>query len=204
MRPTAEALNAVLPQLQCTRCGFEGCAPYAQAMAEGQAPSNRCEPGGLATHQALARMCNTPEQALPKTTLPPVWATGQVAWVNEDACIGCTLCLKVCPTDALVGASLQQHTVVRDDCTGCRLCVPACPTDCIAIVPHGTLSHHDPNQPADQERAQERLQRFEAHQAHRSQADQLRQTSKIKHDLRAALQRVARKRQGQAHEPTPC
>jgi Na+-translocating ferredoxin:NAD+ oxidoreductase subunit B len=62
-------------------------------------------------------------------TLPPV------ALIDEPNCIGCALCLKVCPTDAIVGASKFLHTVIAADCTGCEKCVPVCPTDCITMEP---------------------------------------------------------------------
>ncbi len=129
----ADQIDALLPQTQCTRCGYDGCRPYAQAIAVGAAPINRCPPGGESGIMALAALLNTP--ALP---LDP--ATGEsgplhVAVIDEDHCIGCTLCLRACPVDAIVGARKHMHTVLNDWCTGCALCVAPCPVDCIAMVP---------------------------------------------------------------------
>ncbi len=127
------ALLAVLPQTQCTRCGYADCRAYAQAMADGQARINRCPPGGAEGVVRLSRVSGQPP-------LPLDPACGQegpraLAVIDEAWCIGCTLCIKACPVDCIVGASKRMHTVVDAQCTGCELCVPACPVDCIAMVP---------------------------------------------------------------------
>lgn len=130
------SVDALLPQTQCTKCGYDGCLPYARAMAEDQAPINRCPPGGVDGMQALAALLGRP--ALP---LDP--SCGQVpdslhiALVDEAHCIGCTLCIQACPVDAIVGANQLMHTVVPELCTGCELCVAPCPVDCISMVPAG-------------------------------------------------------------------
>jgi electron transport complex protein RnfB len=129
----ADRIDALLPQTQCTRCGFDGCLPYARAIADGQAPINRCPPGGDAGIAALAALLERPP--LP---LDPECGAHQplaLALINEDHCIGCTLCIQACPVDAIVGANKYMHTVVADLCTGCELCVPPCPVDCIDMVP---------------------------------------------------------------------
>ena len=128
-----ERLDRLLPQTQCGQCGFDGCRPYAAAMARGEAAVDRCPPGGDAGARALARALDT--IALPfdrergeHHALPPV------ALVIEADCIGCTKCIQACPVDAIVGGSKLMHTVLVDACTGCALCVPACPVDCIEMV----------------------------------------------------------------------
>ena len=130
---TAEQINALLPQTQCTKCGYEGCAPYAQAIAESGAPINRCPPGGEAGIQSLARLLNVP--ALPLDPSCGEHGPLRVAVIDEQHCIGCTLCIQACPVDAIVGASKRMHTVLPDWCTGCDLCIPPCPVDCIEMVP---------------------------------------------------------------------
>lgn len=129
----ADAIDALLPQTQCTRCGFEGCRPYAQAIAGGVAPINRCPPGGAAGIGKLAALLKTEPLALDESC--GVEQPLMTARVDESLCIGCTLCIDACPVDAIVGAAKQMHTVVESLCTGCELCVAPCPMDCIAMVP---------------------------------------------------------------------
>ncbi|MCB1978277.1 MAG: RnfABCDGE type electron transport complex subunit B [Burkholderiaceae bacterium] len=127
----AARLAAALPQTQCTRCGYPDCAAYAHAMAQGEADINRCPPGGA---EGIARLATITGHPLP--ILDPEVGVEEprgVAVIDEDWCIGCTLCLAACPTDTIVGANKFMHTVVPEHCTGCALCVPACPVDCIAM-----------------------------------------------------------------------
>ena len=127
----AEAINALLPQTQCTQCGFNGCLPYAQALAAGEALINRCPPGGAAGIAKLAALLN--QSVLPLDPSCGVEAPRRVAFIIEDLCIGCTKCIQACPVDAIVGAAKFMHTVLAEDCTGCRLCVAPCPVDCIEM-----------------------------------------------------------------------
>ena len=127
-----ENLNAALPQTQCTRCGYPSCRDYAQAIAQGQAPINQCPPGGA---EGIARLSQiTGSLALPLNPANGVEAPRQLAVIDEAWCIGCTLCLKACPVDSIVGGPKVMHTVIDDLCTGCELCIPACPVDCISLV----------------------------------------------------------------------
>jgi electron transport complex protein RnfB len=132
---TAEAVDALLPQTQCTRCGYDGCAPYAAAIAQGQAPINRCPPGGEATIAALAALTGQPAGPL-----DPACGAEEplaVAVIDETRCIGCTLCIAACPVDAIIGGPRRMHTVLPSLCSGCELCLPPCPVDCIDLVPAG-------------------------------------------------------------------
>lgn len=124
-------IDAVLPQTQCTKCGFDGCRPYAEAIAAGSAPINRCPPGGQAGVAKLARLTAQAEIPLDLSRGMPGPLT--VAVIDEQHCIGCTLCIKACPVDAIVGANKYMHTVLPDTCTGCDLCVAPCPVDCISM-----------------------------------------------------------------------
>lgn len=126
-------LESTLPQTQCGQCDYPGCRPYAQALAAGEAPPNRCVPGGTRTRDRLllllgleAHAADFPAPALPMPT---------VAWVDEARCVACTLCLDACPVDAIIGARGLAHTVLADECTGCALCLPVCPVDCILLEP---------------------------------------------------------------------
>lgn len=138
-RPAAEAdlierINDLLPQTQCRRCTFDGCRPYATAIARGAAGINQCPPGGEATAMALANLLlREPASVDPKFGVMPV--TPAVAWIDESTCIGCTKCIQACPVDAIIGGSKFMHTVIADECTGCELCIPPCPVDCIVMRP---------------------------------------------------------------------
>jgi electron transport complex protein RnfB len=154
----AAAIDALLPQTQCTRCGYAGCRPYAEAIARGEAPINQCPPGGTETLLALAGITGQPIQPLNEDS--GLESAPRVALIDEDRCIGCTRCLPPCPVDAIVGAPRVMHTVITALCTGCELCVAPCPVDCIVMIPllaspaHASLTLP----PADASRA-----RYEAH-----------------------------------------
>ena len=129
-----EAVNAALPQTQCGRCTFTGCKPYATALVDGVADIDHCPPGGNATARLLAELLNRPYKPVdPKFGITPPQPL--VAWIDEEACIGCTKCIQACPVDAIVGASKFMHTVIAAQCTGCELCIPPCPVDCIYLRP---------------------------------------------------------------------
>ncbi len=128
----AEHIDALLPQTQCTRCGYAGCRPYADAIASDEAQINRCPPGGSATIGALARLLG--RIPLPLDPANGVEAPARVAVIDESRCIGCAKCLPPCPVDAIAGAARHMHTVIAELCTGCELCVGPCPIDCIAMV----------------------------------------------------------------------
>jgi electron transport complex protein RnfB len=129
----AARIDALLPQTQCRRCGFDACRPYAEALARGETELNRCPPGGTGLVGRLAALLGRP--ALPLDESCGTEGPPQVAWIDEPACIGCARCLDPCPTDAIVGARKRMHTVIAADCTGCELCLPACPVDCIRMLP---------------------------------------------------------------------
>ena len=129
----ADRVNDALPQTQCTRCGFPDCKAYAQAIALDNAPINQCPPGGLEGVVVLSKITGRP--ALPLNPENGREGPMTVAVIDEAWCIGCTMCLKVCPTDAILGSNKVMHTVIEAACTGCDLCLPVCPVDCIEMVP---------------------------------------------------------------------
>ena len=131
--PLVDRIDALLPQTQCGQCGFPGCRPYATAIAADEADINQCPPGGESTILALADLLDRdPKPLNPENGVEKVKT---VAVIDENLCIGCTLCIQACPVDAIVGAPKQMHTVIKSECTGCDLCVPPCPVDCIDMVP---------------------------------------------------------------------
>jgi Na+-translocating ferredoxin:NAD+ oxidoreductase subunit B len=171
-------IDAILPQTQCRQCGFPGCKPYATAIVEGRADINQCPPGGEQGIRKLAELLGV--SPIPPNTAHGVSKPKAVALIDEQVCIGCTLCISACPVDAIVGAAKQMHTVIAAECTGCELCIVPCPVDCISMIPPGKrissagakphvaiddlLLHQDENRKAaDRARAryQFRLQRLE-------------------------------------------
>lgn len=127
------AINALLPQTQCTRCGFPDCESYARAIAHGEAGINQCPPGGAEGVRRLSALTGLPET--PLSTGHGQEGPRMLAVIDEAWCIGCTLCIKACPVDSIIGTNKHMHTVVEDLCTGCELCIPVCPVDCIGLVP---------------------------------------------------------------------
>ena len=157
---TAQAIDALLPQTQCTRCGYPACRQYADAIASGEAAINQCPPGGSETLLKLAALTGRAIEPLNQDN--GLESAPTVAFIDEERCIGCTKCLPPCPTDAIVGAPRVMHTVVAELCTGCELCIAPCPVDCIVMIPllaspaHAALALPE----ADASRA-----RFDAHNA---------------------------------------
>lgn len=131
--PLVEQIDAILPQTQCGQCGYPGCRPYAQAIAGGDADINQCPPGGEAGVKALAELLGMEPKPLEAAVAAD--KPKSVAAIDENICIGCTLCIRACPVDAIVGAPKHLHTVIAAECTGCELCVAPCPVDCIAMIP---------------------------------------------------------------------
>lgn len=129
--PDVEKILAVLPQTQCGSCNYPACRPYAEAIISGAADINQCPPGGKATIEILAGLLG--RQAKPLNTTHGLEKETQVAVIDETLCIGCVKCIKVCPTDAILGAAKQMHTVIAEECTGCELCIAPCPMDCISM-----------------------------------------------------------------------
>ncbi len=159
-----ERIDAILPQTQCQQCGFKGCKPYATAIAEGRANINQCPPGGEEGIYQLAELLDIKPK--PLNTAHGIPKPKAIAFIDENACIGCTFCIQACPVDAIVGAAKQMHTVIAAECTGCELCISPCPMDCISMIPvHQThsLDQQAKKEAANHARAryQFRLQRLE-------------------------------------------
>jgi Na+-translocating ferredoxin:NAD+ oxidoreductase subunit B len=151
----ADQIEDLLPQTQCTKCGYPACRPYAEAIAAGEASYNQCPPGGQEGVVRLASLLGMPVIALNPDN--GVERSRPLAIIDENLCIGCTLCLQACPVDAIIGAAKQMHTIIPELCTGCDLCVPPCPVDCIAMVPvTGEKTGWDAWSPQEADAARER------------------------------------------------
>ena len=136
--PVVDRIDALLPQTQCGQCTYAGCRPYAEAIAAGEADINQCPPGGEVTIHGLADLLGVD----PKPLNPEHGEHSEktVVRIDEQVCIGCTLCIQACPVDAILGAAKQMHTVITSECTGCDLCIPPCPVECIHVVPLETTT----------------------------------------------------------------
>jgi electron transport complex protein RnfB len=185
-----ERLDALLPQTQCTRCGYPDCRAYAAAMAAGEAEVDRCPPGGAEGVGRLAAALGR----TPRPLDPECGAEGprRTVFIDERACIGCTLCIQACPVDAIIGAPRRMHTVVEAECTGCELCLPACPVDCLVVedATPGATGWQAWSQP----------------QADRARMRYARHAARVAADERARAERLAAKaaaRQAEAPAPAP-
>ncbi len=178
----AQQLNSALPQTQCTRCGYPDCASYAEAIAEGDAGINRCPPGGAEGIARLAGITGLP--AIPLSAEHGTEGPRQLAVIDEGWCIGCTLCLKACPVDAIVGGSKLMHTVIDAECTGCELCIPVCPVNCISL--ENATGHQSGWNAWSAEQANEAAQRYAFHRLRLARDEQER------HARLAAHARLAR------------
>jgi electron transport complex protein RnfB len=191
MEPTpslASRIDDLLPQTQCRRCGFAGCAPYAKAIAAGEAEIDRCPPGGDATIAALARLLAREPRPLDPSR--GEHAPLRIAKIVEADCIGCTLCIAACPVDAIIGARKRMHAVLSTLCSGCELCLPACPVDCIAMEPAAReWTRNDAT--AARKRHAQRQARMAAAKAQRVREAESRTR---KHAIDAALERARARR----------
>jgi len=158
-----DRIDALLPQTQCTKCGYPGCRPYAEAIAGGQADIDQCAPGGAVGVEKLAALLGRVRKPL-----NPVYGAERplaAALIDENRCIGCTLCIRACPMDAIIGAAKRMHTVLLEHCTGCELCLPPCPVDCIEIVGLQELIRRGANivDSSAEQRAAQALHRYRLH-----------------------------------------
>lgn len=209
---TPEAIDAWLPQTQCTRCGYPRCHAYAEALASGTADFNQCPPGGDVTIAALARLLgSTPKPLNPAFGLH---ASRQRAVIDEPVCIGCRKCLDVCPVDAILGARKLMHTVLDAECNGCALCLPACPVDCIALVPvmpqagsdspwpeytHTEVEHWRLRTEARLARLKKKIKTPRA--VRTASAPQTNERARMRAEIRAAVARVRAKKSARPKNP---
>jgi Na+-translocating ferredoxin:NAD+ oxidoreductase subunit B len=179
----AERLNKALPQTQCTRCGYPDCRGYAQAIEAGDAEINQCPPGGAEGVRRLAQLTGRP--ALPINPVNGVEGPRRLVFIDEAWCIGCTLCIKACPVDCIIGAPKRMHTVIEALCTGCELCIPACPVDCIELEPAtpGLTGWAAWNaEQADEARERYAFHQFRVERAQRENSERLAQKAQAKLD----------------------
>lgn len=197
-----KTIDAVLPQTQCGECGFAGCKPYAEALAQGRSTIDRCPPGGVNTVNALASLLNIDAQpyvqsAQDKTRAP------SLAVIREKECIGCTKCIQACPVDAIVGAAKLMHVIITTECTGCGLCVEPCPVDCIEMQEQNSANydpdlarqHHEARQIRHLREQHEQQQAYREKRKLAIQSSDLQQDMLAKRDyIQQALARVSAKK----------
>jgi electron transport complex protein RnfB len=166
----ADQIDDLLPQTQCTQCGFSGCRPYAEAIARGEADINQCPPGGTSGIVKLAALLR--RDVIPLNPAYGVEKPLAAALIDEQWCIGCTLCIQACPVDVIVGAPKRMHTVLLERCTGCELCVAPCPVDCIEMIPRTALIERGAPISAEGPAAQDSRSRYLVRQAWLEREDQ--------------------------------
>ena len=198
-----ERIDALLPQTQCTQCGYAGCEPYARAIVHEAVPINRCPPGGQAGVVRLAELLQQPAPA--RDTSRGETRARHVARIDPQLCIGCTKCITACPLDAIIGAPKRMHTVIAADCTGCELCIIACPVDCIALIPAVTPANrvHD-TLLARQPQASDLRKKYIAHQrrfAERAEARAAAHVPKPQSDKQALLADILARAKARAAVP---
>lgn len=183
--PLIERIDALLPQTQCRRCGYDGCRPYAEAIARGEAGINQCPPGGDDGIEALAPLLGVD----PKPLNPEhgVIQPRCLAVIDEEICVGCTRCLQVCPVDAIVGAPKLMHTVIAFECTGCALCLAPCPVDCILMVP-------DPEEPVGEPQTKSELLARKRKRADRARMRFTARRSRLRREMLQRTEEAERKR----------
>jgi electron transport complex protein RnfB len=182
MNELARRIDAALPQTQCKRCGYPDCASYAQAIAAGEAGINQCPPGGAEGIERLAAL--TGHAPLPLDHKFGIEGPLTVAVIDEAWCIGCTLCIEVCPTDAILGTNKRMHTVVEPWCTGCELCLPVCPVDCISLeVVSGERTGWQAWTPEQARQGRERYASRQARRVREQQEHEARQEAKAQEKL---------------------
>ena len=183
----ADQIDDLLPQTQCTQCGFDGCRPYAEAIACGEADINQCPPGGAQGIRRLAALLG--REVIPLNPVHGVEKPLAAALIDEQWCIGCTLCIQACPVDAIVGAAKRMHTVLLEQCTGCELCVAPCPVDCIEMIAVTTLIERGATITAAGPAAEESRTRYRLRQA-RLARDTQEARARLAEKARAKLQQI--------------
>lgn len=198
-KPSVEQIDCLLPQTQCTKCGYPSCKSYAQAIASSDAAINRCSPGGDSTIYNLATLLSLPPIPLDPRFGSPY--SPQLAFIEEENCIGCTLCIRACPVDAIIGAAKQMHTVITAECTGCELCLDSCPVDCIKLVVdnsytaiHLTLlpKISDARAKRARERYTKRLERLDRQKTIKTLSNT---RAEMKREIMESVQRIRNKKQ---------
>ena len=188
-------IDKILPQTQCRACGFNGCRPYAQALASGLATIDKCPPGGVETLKALAKLMKL-DSAPYLAHFDDTYRPPSVAKIDESQCIGCTKCIQACPVDAIVGASKLMHYIVAEDCTGCGLCVEPCPVDCITMQELPAVNYDKDRAKARYEARLGRLDKQAREQQAKRSLDMLSKSSSLSKQafIQEALQRVKQKK----------
>jgi Na+-translocating ferredoxin:NAD+ oxidoreductase subunit B len=194
-----EAINQLLPQTQCTRCGYPSCRDYAKAIAIDGAKINQCPPGKDEGIKAIAQLLNQPPLEL--NTIHGEIKPKEVVVIDEDVCIGCTLCIKACPVDAIIGSNKMMHTIIATECTGCELCIPVCPVDCISLIVDESAKWSEDRRSLALERYQQHnLRKQQERQDREERLAQRKNINMLDNILAKAMQQQSQEKEQQSQE----
>lgn len=137
--PCREGTKRMLEILDriCSGDGKEGDIELLEELGEHIISTSLCQLGGSAPNPVLSTLEHFRDEyeAHIKDKRCPANACsgmGAAYVIDEATCIGCTACIRVCPTEAISGERKQPHVIEPELCISCGACADKCPVGAIA------------------------------------------------------------------------